>query len=324
MNRSYLKALSAVIGLALLSVAHTTHAADAPMKIKQVDLAANAIAISGAPANLKVGQGLIVNLEGGKQCSVKAKSPVGGVALADISSCHLKEELRVGQTVEASLAGVAPVQESEPATQEPSQGLVDTLKPRWVVYAGYDGADKLTFSNSKITLNGTDYTGETSYSLDQAMVVGAEGFWSKQNSWGFRVGGDFVTRRTIKSVKSILTSNATAIDAGATYTNSRLGMFSLYGDALYRWGDIYLPFGLNLTGYSFENPPPGLIGARGSIGLQFGVGCILHDHFVLELLLKSVLMSAVANDVPVGTQTGNANLGTGSISGANLLAKYMF
>lgn len=294
-------------------------------KVRHIDISKDRAVLIGKDSKAKVGDSLIVTTADSKQCSLEIMSIKDDRVQVSTALCAIKSDLRSGQSAELSMI------ESEEAkantateSESSSAGIFSTVRPRFVMLAGYDTGSSINFNNSKFTYGGSDYTGETSFSMDTGGMFGAEVFWTTENSWGFRLGADYVLRKKIKSARSILYAGTSAVDASATYTNTSVALFSIYGDAAYRWTSFYLPFGLNITSYSFENPPPLLTGAAGSVGLQGGVGYILVDHILLEALLKVTTLYGTKTDATVGNQSGSFELGAGSVASLELLAKYMF
>ena len=121
----------------------------------------------------------------------------------------------------------------------------------------------------------------------------AEAMYSGQYSWGFNFG------LSLDSAKKVENSSDSNPDFQAVGGNSVLDVKTLYANAVYRWQNLYLPFGINLSRVSIRNPSAALASTNSFPGMQVGLGYLLGKHFALETGIRFVGLQA-AYEAPNG------------------------
>jgi len=208
-------------------------------------------------------------------------------------------------------------------TEEPPAPAQDKSKPkpdrrfRMGVGVSYDLANTLRFSSASGSDSNGSYSGTLTYNTDPAGGLVIEGSWTGPQAWGFNVGLNLEAKRKIKSWDAIFGG---ANSSGSVTGDAGLTVAVLYGNAIYRWDSVYVPFGLNIAGGSLENAPTALVDMHGSAGVQAGVGFMLGEHFSLEALVR--VLGFIARKNITGNVT--VDLGLGTMAGGVLVGKFLF
>jgi hypothetical protein len=92
----------------------------------------------------------------------------------------------------------------------------------------------------------------------------------KPHGWGANAGLTLETKRKLKSAEV----SFIPLDTGDTDPSSdaSLSMATIYADALYRWDNLYLPFGFNISFPGLMSPPYALRSPKPGLGIQVGLG----------------------------------------------------
>lgn len=179
-------------------------------------------------------------------------------------------------------------------------------------------SSKLRFTEGRT--DGFSGTFEADLDYTNALSLEFEARNTPDNSWGV-IGGltyDFERKFDGGTIKG--GGQSATLSAGSD--PSKLQMTVLYANAVYRWNEFYLPFGLNISlpKYTPPNSYTGTSDVKGGLGVQLGVGFYFTEHFVGEIVSRAaaVKMSGVSS---TGTKT---DYGTGFFSTLMFTGKYLF
>ena len=203
--------------------------------------------------------------------------------------------------------GVSPVSEPQP----PAKRL------RFNLGIGVNIANEAKFDNV-IATGSITATGSAKYDVQSAFLVTGGAFYSGEHSWGGAASLSIEGARDLNSVQLTLGSSS----ATAVFTSKpSIQLTVLEANALYRWENIYLPFGFNFTipKYTPEAGATDQTSLTGALGAQIGVGFLIGDHFQLEAMSKVLSLKATQR-----SGTVSVNYQTGYLAGLNLNAKYLF
>lgn len=144
----------------------------------------------------------------------------------------------------------------------------------------------------------------------------AEARWMRPYAWGFT--GGLQLGSEAKADKYEIKQGGTTTKGDA---DAKIQLTTLYGNAVYRWHWIYLPFGLNVTSVKMtpSSGYTGSIDSKGGIGTQVGVGFLVHPNIALE---THMFINNWKLEGKSGTTT--FDYGTGSLFSWKLQAKYVF
>ncbi|WP_413560818.1 hypothetical protein [Bdellovibrio sp. HCB209] len=259
----------------------------------------------------------------GDQCSLILKETNASLLTLDSTSCDKPERLTTKTPVEPSLVSVPGQQVNgsstaavEAAAFNDTAGESRQKYGSWSLNAYYSSAKEFLFDGA--TYSGTSGTGKGEISFDSGGALGG-GFnvlIMNPNSWGFSAGGFIESSREIKSV-TVKGANGTAY-GNATGIKPKIGFVGAEFNALYRWEKVYLPFGANLTAPYYSDIPL-YMEIQGGLGLQLGMGFLISENAVVEVLVKTIGMRAKYSD---GSDT--LDYGYGTLTGATVGGKIIF
>jgi hypothetical protein len=203
---------------------------------------------------------------------------------------------------------MAPGAESEPV---PVPAVDEDRTTRFGLGLFLDAANKIRFKDYD---NGA-YKTDVDFDTESAWGISGSVQQLPRNSWGFLASLNIYTKRDIKKIPSgtVLNSNGPV---------STLHMSTLDGSAAYRWQQFYIPFGLNISGLTYDDNganPNINVKVTGGIGVQFGVGYMITQNFAAELLAKGVSFTMKTSGPSIPDETN-----TGIISSTNISARYIF
>ncbi len=111
----------------------------------------------------------------------------------------------------------------------------------------------------------------------------------QQNSWGF-IG--IINYEPDKEVTESTYKNNTGSYRLIITTPAKLQTTTLQTNAAYRWGNFYIPVGIN---YAFFKVTPSSSGinskATGGLGYQAGLGFVISDRFILETTYRQTAIN---------------------------------
>ncbi len=182
------------------------------------------------------------------------------------------------------------------------------------VGGGYSPNFLVNLKNQETPTSGS--TTEKTYDMEYS---GAAGFslhiwYAPKNSWGVISGLEYGGERELKK----LTYN------GMSTTNisspSKYQQHNIYLGTEYRWDSFYIPFSLIYSTVNFK-PSSTFLGsyeAKGGMGVMFGVGWFIGEHFVIEYVGRSSTTELNT------TSSSGTTKGTGTIASAMLTLKLMY
>lgn len=183
----------------------------------------------------------------------------------------------------------------------------------------YDTADKAEFEDVKFLSATGNGTGKLNFNTVPSFGIGAEIWKSEANSWGFNAGLSYEPSRKIKSFD--LTLNGESGSGTYDTDNPKLDMTVVHANAIYRWENIYLPFGINLASPKFIKSPgaTATMDWKGGVGTQIGIGVHLRESLAFELQARTLNLtfSSISSD-------GVLKSDNGSMSGIVLNTKINF
>ena len=91
-------------------------------------------------------------------------------------------------------------------------------------------------------------------------------------------------------------------------------------NALYRFNQFYIPFGVNFSApiLEYQNTSTTLE-VTGGVGVQFGLGYFINDSLAAEFFVRSIGLTLTAD-----SGTTKAEYGRGTLTGAGFGFKYLF
>lgn len=183
----------------------------------------------------------------------------------------------------------------------------------------FSASTKLKFPEGTVDSNkfdaDLDYSGGLSVELEARLM--------KPVSWGFQGGVVFDGERKLTGG---LISTADERVTLSSADPSKIQATIIYGNAVYRWNQFYLPFGFNISSIKYTTPSnfSGTSSANGGLGAQLGVGVYINDNFVMEAFSRVVTVKLTSENKNDLNEMVNTNWGTGSLSNIMITAKYIF
>ena len=207
------------------------------------------------------------------------------------------------------------------AQEKPSEVPAETKvenSDQW--HFGLGGSLSLRSKLRFDTVTATGVTGNLVADLDYSNVFSIELEARKINqmSWGLMGGLTFDGERQLTG-GSITGGGVSLVVSDSD--PSKIQATVIYGNAVYRWNQFYLPFGLNISAIKFTAASSftGTSSASGGVGAQVGFGVYVKDNFVIEGYSR-----AVAVKLSSTSSSSTTNYGTGFLSNVMLTGKYIF
>ena len=280
------------------------------------------------PTDISIGTKLNVTTADGESCTGTALNRSTDKVSIDFLGCSAFSGFKVGILVERDISNesrsiqptapkeqVLPNEEGWKKTDRHSRGL------RLALGLFYSSANEITFDSLTGSAGTTAFTGKAKYITNASPGFLIEGFSSNVDAWGFNFGLSIDGKRKLTSYETTINSGGTSVlTSGATSGDPALTISTLYFNAIYRWTMFYIPFGLNFSGVAVDNPPPALLGLKGNVGAQLGIGFLIDDRFALEIISRA--LTVTAQSYTSGTTT--LNLGNGFLTGGQFTGKYLF
>ena len=184
-----------------------------------------------------------------------------------------------------------------------AQDESDKFANRHVLYFGYDLATLSSFD--EVEYSGDDV--ELTIRYERNFARGYEYRDAKTRGWGKSFGINHHFKRDVDELE------IGGRDFEVTGNRANLTFTRLYGNAIYSWESLYLPFGLNYTMVDFE-PASGSAEGSGGLGVNFGVGFNPAENWLLEGSFEHSMFSI---------EGGGTEWKDGSLSNLTLWLKYM-
>ncbi|WP_413291721.1 hypothetical protein ACLSU7_09900 [Bdellovibrio sp. HCB185ZH] len=185
-----------------------------------------------------------------------------------------------------------------------------THSGHFVLGAYLNTLSDMKFKDAKSTTGSTTTSAE--YNLKSSASLGIDAhflFWG-ENAWGFSVGGYFDLGRKVKD-ESVAIFGVTK--------DEYLGIIGFEGNAIYRFKQLYIPFGLNSSLPVIGMDDSEITELQPGVGIQAGVGYMISEGNALEAKVRTTSFGY--------TQTANnVKLETGRGTGVGLILgwKYVF
>lgn len=184
-------------------------------------------------------------------------------------------------------------------TMEVPAGSIDNDK-QWRFSAGvaYSLGSQLKFHEVERT--GVGGNSSATMQVPNVFSLNADLRYLPQQSWGFvgAVGWDMP--------REIRSGSYSGAAWGIPYTGEgdKITVMTLAASAAYRWHEVYVPFGFNISGVNYETAGGSAVSntAKGGIGVQYGVGAYVQENIALELMGRSVSVKLSSEEAGVRTE----------------------
>lgn len=184
-------------------------------------------------------------------------------------------------------ATIPPTPEETPAPKSASNW-------RFGLGASLSLSSVLSYPNVK-TSGATSDTGEMTLYFKEALSLSALVSNMQPFSWGFMGNLSFDGKRQMREGE--MTFNGTKTKIPGNDDSAAIQIRSVAGNLAYQWRNWYIPFGLNLAQieYTPAKNYPGSVDLKTGLGLQFGAGILLDDHFQLEAMVRMIRLDMTEN-----------------------------
>lgn len=176
-----------------------------------------------------------------------------------------------------------------------------------------------TFSDITETTGGTTYSGNADLKYKPTYELMVEAQKLPAQHWGLMAGLNYEGERELDS--GTVTISGTSVGLSGGSGASKVQFTTVYGNAVYRWDEFYIPFGLNYSLLKFT-PASGATesySANGGVGAQLGVGWRFPNN--IELEAYSWVTSMNLKDS--GSST-SVDYGNGYFPSLRVYLKYVF
>lgn len=285
--------------------------------VKQIIKSHNLVVVeSNVPVDFKEGKVFLVTFDDGKQCSLVLKDTAKTLLTFDASECERSSYITLASPVEPSLASI-PIATERSTPRDSRSRSSSSFGKRFSANLYYSVADKATFEDAKVTTTGASGSVNATYGTDSSVGLGVGYLRTEQQSWGFSGSILYEPRREIKSLT--VSGPGGTFTSSATGTKAKLSFILLEANAIYRWNEFYIPFGLNLSAPSLTDTGSDVYDVKGGLGAFLGAGWFIMDNSSIELFVRSIGMKMTATD---GTTT--IDFQNGYMTGAGFGWKYYF
>lgn len=166
------------------------------------------------------------------------------------------------------------------------------------------------YTTNDLTLSSASGSYSANFDLSNGIAVEGSIIKTKKNAWGLSGVLSLGQQRSVDG----------GVVAGVAVNNStlKISSHSISGNALYRWDNLFLPFGLNFNATSISNDPT-ITSVSGGIGYQIGAGYFINENVAIEY-------TAIHTSVKINGKSGNTiyNYGNGFLTEAHIGFKYYF
>lgn len=165
----------------------------------------------------------------------------------------------------------------------------EKLKLEYAIGVGYSTVSFMEFDSLNVTLGTSSGKGSGDFVLENTLTLNLESRYVPQNSWGFIWGGSYDLPRKPKNAK--IKMNSTSVVVDSFDSKDTVQFFNIYLNTLYRWKNLYIPFGLNGTyiHYTAGANFTGNLQVSSGIGYQFGLGYYVNDKWVMEFMSRAIV-----------------------------------
>ncbi len=310
-----------ILALVALSIAYMTaaNAAAQELTITKLNDDRTKIITSFSGSAPNVGQEFVFKDEFDQECRAKV-TKVSSTALLETVHCPNGKGLKVGDKLAAAAPAIEPppTRVDDGTVQKTARSASEGL--RFSAFVLLNTARNMSFPSAKYNNGTSEYDGTANWDGQAAFGVGAEVMYTRIGDWGWSAGFDYEFKREFDHFD---------FSGGGVFANASLSpkphltVATIYGNAVYRWDTVYLPFGLNYAVLAdFKNTSgiySGTIDTKGTLGFQVGVGFNITELIALELNAKA---TGLRQDLKGGAVT--YNMGTGFLTGVQGLCKFRF
>lgn len=245
-----------------------------------------------------------------KNCEGTILKREQNVFTLDISKCD-GMDLKTGTSVFYIAEYIVPETVKPDKQETPVKEWVRTVN----FGLGFRVNNRLRFSDAKARSGAAYATGTLEYtSLGTPVVLDLGISNTSKNSWGWGAGLTYTSMSWDKVTVSDATSSATLVASGTT------SILSPYVNAIYRWDNVFVPMGFNLSSLTHEGTPYFISQNKGSLGGQLGIGIIVNNNF--SFLLESKVFGFGGATVTSGTTTLDTDFGFSG--GVNVMGLFSF
>jgi hypothetical protein len=300
---------------------------DSVAKVSQIFRDKKKVAATLDSSNDAAPRTLVFTDAKGEACEGIVEQTQGDMAFIDFSNCANFDRITAGSKLTLSQfesfapppmpsreSDIEAARELEHWERKPSRW--NHLRPSLSV--GYDTGANAHFNNVNYTAGGSTVSGSETLDVGAATDVSLGLMWARQRAWGFLANLSFESRRNVKGADF----HANGSDTDFTYDSPQptMKLTIIEANALYRWGFLYLPFGLNYTMVSVNaSGSDEWVQASGGVGGQVGVGFIVGEFFHFEMMSQFIALN-----VKSAGFGGSTDLGSGTLSGLILRAGVVF
>lgn len=328
-----------ILSLAVLSSVQVFAAdsTEATFKVKQIIKSHKLVVVqTNSTEQFPNGKIFLATFNDDSQCSLILKNSGKQLLTLDSTPCDQPEKLTLKMQIEPSLISVEENLNAQAtqgaATKRPIENKVDEQKPeqnpdnfydkstvgRLGVSLYYSSANELEFDKAKTNTSSAEVN--VNFKLENAVGVGLHYMRAKPNAWGYSVGGLLESTRKFKGFT--VSANGNSITVNATNDDTKLTLLIAEGNALYRFENFYIPFGLNFSIPVLEYvSTSSKVEALGSIGIQFGMGYFINDNLSAEIYYRSIGMQLKETS---NSNSDEVDYGYGYLRGVALGVKYLF
>ena len=164
------------------------------------------------------------------------------------------------------------------------------------------------------------FTGTAEFDVKSYASLEFEVRHMQKQNWGFTAGLSLGAETEEQGGTIVLNGVTIVITSSADPDKMRVVL--LYGNAVYRFDEVYIPFGLNVSAIDYKVAGGGAkIETEGGLGAQFGLGYQFGDHVAFELLARSIAFNVKFTDLATSDTTEYKD---GHVTNLVLGAKYIF
>jgi hypothetical protein len=206
---------------------------------------------------------------------------------------------------------------SEPLGAAPVEGSLEK-RLRFGVWGAINLAGNLSFGKVRFDTGAqsTD-SANLNFKDSPSATLGLEVMYGAPNAWGLSAGASYDSNHRFRAYEF---SSTYGRPASLTFGDFDANIFTIYANAIYRWDNFYIPFGLNISGIKVIDAPATVDNLKGGAGAQFGVGYFFGEGIMGEFILRGTAVNSESRDMN-GTRL---ELGVGSVGTAQVVLKYYF
>lgn len=283
------------------------------------------VEMQGTQVNWPAEKIFLVNLDGGKQCTLIVKEVSAPYITLDSSACDAETAITTKSSVEPALVGVVSVTRTEPEITEFESAeqariqakVIRDSSLRMGVNLYYSAADEVEFNSAYASTTSGSGNISAKFKTDGALGMGLSLTRMSANSFGFALNAAVEFGREIKSV-TFTGAGGTSTGVG-TGTLPKLSILYVEYQGVYRWDQFYLPFGINISAPYVSDYYGAKLDVKSGFGFVIGAGFIVNENISVEALARSIGLYLKESD-----SSGYVDYRYGTLAGATIGLKYRF